>query len=397
MGKLTDTALRKIKATGKVQKHTDGRGLYIYVSAKGYMSWRIDYSFERRRNTFTLGQYPHISLATARKQLLELKEQLANGIDPSAERKAQKQAQVIAGLTFQDVLLNWYETASLEWGEAHRKDQYQKISTYIFPTIGQKPLPTLNRADIKQVLDALVTKKPTLKKVRSILSQVLRYIMIHEEKYQAQNAQDWTILYQDYTKGHTVKNRACLTKEDDIARLMKGIEAYRSISLLTGISLEFSALTFCRPTEIRHAEWQEIDWSGKTWTIPKEKMKMKRPHIVPLASRTMELLKELKTLTGSSRYLFPSARGKSQPMSEACILVAIRSMGFSKEEMSAHGFRGMASTVLNGKGFNGDWVEMQLAHVEKNKVRNAYNHSSWLEERREMMEWYADFLMELKG
>ena len=186
---------------------------------------------------------------------------------------------------------------------------------------------------------------------------------------------------------------AALTKPLEIAMLMKNINAYPHA--VVRCALKFSALTFCRPGEIRHAEWSEIDFENCEWRIPAEKMKMKRVHIVPLAEQTIELLLFLKELTGKGKWLFPSARMDGRPMSDNTVRVALRSMGYSNEQMTAHGFRGMASTRLNEMGWAPDVIERQLAHAENNQVRAAYNHAEYLPERRKMMQFWADYLDEL--
>ena len=192
------------------------------------------------------------------------------------------------------------------------------------------------------------------------------------------------------------KHRAAITTPKDVGKLMRAIEAYRDTSLVTSIAMRFSAFTFCRPGEIRHAEWTEIDWDEKLWRIPGSKMKMGQAHLVPLAKQALELLRELREITGHKKYLFPTTWGSQKPMSEATVLAALRRMDYDKEQMSAHGFRGMAATLLNEKGFNRDWIERQLAHSERNKVRAAYNHSEFLEDRRKMMQWWASYLDELR-
>lgn len=187
-----------------------------------------------------------------------------------------------------------------------------------------------------------------------------------------------------------------LTSPKEVAGLMRAIEAYQETNVITGLALKFSALTFCRPGEIRHGEWAEIDWKEKLWRIPAEKMKAGQPHLVPLARQTIVLLKELQPISARSRYLFPSMRTLDRPMSEMTVTAALRRMGFGKEEMCAHGFRGMASTLLNERGYNRDWIERQLAHSPKDKVRAAYNHTDFLKDRKIMMQAWADYLDELK-
>ena len=188
------------------------------------------------------------------------------------------------------------------------------------------------------------------------------------------------------------KHRAAITDPRDARRLINAIEAYEATNRLTCLALQFSALTFARPGEVRHAEWTEIDWDAKLWRIPAEKMKARKPHLVPLATQTISVLEQLQPISGHGKYLFPSIRTAERPMSEITVLAALRRLGYEKHEMCAHGFRGMASTILNENGVNRDWIEMQLAHSPRDTVRSAYNHAEFLEDRRNMMQWWADFL-----
>ena len=183
-----------------------------------------------------------------------------------------------------------------------------------------------------------------------------------------------------------------MTMPQEVGALMRAIESYRSTSHLTALALHFSALTFARPGEVRQAEWPEIDWENKLWRIPASKMKLGQPHLVPLARQALEVLGELRQISGHKKYLSPASWGGERPMSEATVLAALRRMGFGQEEMSAHGFRGMASTLLHENSFNHAWIERQLAHSERNKVSAAYNHSEFLADRRKMMQWWADYL-----
>ena len=233
-------------------------------------------------------------------------------------------------------------------------------------------------------------KAVTLKKLRSIISQVFRHAL---EVEAPGVVADWTTQLRGRQYSRPIpKHMAALTKPNEVGHLMKSILSYEEISLMTSLALRFSALTFARPGEIRQAEWNEIDWEHTLWRIPAEKMKMRQPHLVPLAEQTLEVLRRLQPITGHGRFLFPSSRSLEQPMSNATVLAAIRRMGFDKEQMSAHGFRGMASTILNERGWNRDWIERQLAHSEKNKVRAAYLHSDFLADRRKMIQAWADLL-----
>jgi integrase len=251
----------------------------------------------------------------------------------------------------------------------------------------------VTKADIKTVLDDLQARGTyeTLKKVRGSISQILRYAIDQE---MPGVAVDWTTqLHRQYTSPTSrQKHHAAITTPKEIAGLMRAIDAYEESSELTHLALKFSALTFCRPGEVRHAEWTEIDWDNKLWRIPAEKMKARQPHLVPLAEQTLEILRKLQPLTGHTRYLYPSVRTAERPMCEMTINAALRRMGYEKHQMCAHGFRGMASSVLNEQGFNRDWIERQLAHSPMDRVRAAYLHTDFLEGRRGMMQWWADFL-----
>jgi integrase len=269
------------------------------------------------------------------------------------------------------------------------------LNRHILPRYGDKPIAVLSKADVKAVLDALQAqgKFATIKKVRSITSLVLRYAM---ETDVPGIDTDWTAKLGKQYSNPTQQHRAAITTFKDVKGLMLAIEAYRETSVLTYLALRFSALTFARPGEIRHAEWTEIDWDKELWRIPAEKMKMRQPHLVPLATQTLELLEQLEPISGHGKYLFPSVRTDECPMSEATITAALRRMGYGKEEMCAHGFRGMASTLLNENGHNRDWIERQLAHGESDAVRAAYNHADFLKDRRKMMQWWANRLQKLQ-
>jgi integrase len=230
-------------------------------------------------------------------------------------------------------------------------------------------------------------------KVLTQISYVFRYAIDQG----IEGAADWTQQFHRAYSSPPSKNLACLTKQSDIAQLMKSIDDYRSVNVITALALKFSALTIARPGEIRRAEWPEIDFSDNLWRIPAEKMKARQPHLVPLAPQTLALLEELKPITGHSRLLFQGFRGQDRPISEITVLSALRRMGYSKEKMCAHGFRGMASTALNEKGWNRDWIERRLAHEERNKIRGAYNHTDFLPSRRQMMDWWAAYLNALQN
>lgn len=392
---LTDLAIKALKPREKPYKVVDGKvpGLLLSVSRTGTKAFLLSFKYGGKFQLLTIGRYPDLSLTDARIAALEAKKAIASGINPAAEKQKEKAQAKAKGVTFHDAAILWFEQSKSLWSDVHAKDTHQKLTCYVYPRIGKEPISAVTKSDVKAILDTLSAqgKYPTLKKVRSIISQIFQYAIAHEfpgVEY------DWTPLLR--SKGlyqpTKVVHRAALTNPKDISRLMKAISSYKETSFQTCIALKFSALTFCRPGEIRHAEWDELDFDEALWRIPAAKMKMGEPHLVPLAKQAIELLHELHPMTGHSKYLFPSVRTSDRPMSEATITAALRRMGYKKEEMCAHGFRGMASTRLNEMGFNRDWIERQLAHGEKDKIRAAYNHTDFLADRRKMMQAWADYL-----
>ena len=370
----------------------DGQGLYLLISPQGAKLWRFRYQApDGRRRLMSFGDFYRVSLEEARNRRAEALSILKTGVDPAEAKKAR--SETIKSL-FGEIAGKWLETQRPNWSEIHSYDYARKLELYILPVLGGLPAQQVDRAAIQAVLDPLAAagKFETLKKVKGIISAVLQFAPPELKVI------DWTkqIGRQQYP-APPVQHRAALTRADEIAGLLKAIETYRSSGLITALAMKFSALTFARPGEVRQAEWAEIDETEKLWRIPASKMKKTgRPHLVPLASQTWAVIEELRPLTSHSKYLFPSTRTKDRPMSEITVLAAIRRLGYSKSDMSAHGFRGTASTVMNEKGWNRDWIERQLAHIERNSVRAAYNHTDYLDGRRKMMDWWAAYLEALE-
>ena len=396
---LTDSSIKALKPRGKAYKAMVGGcpGLFLAVSPTGSKIFRLQFLFQGKSQLLTLGEYPGMSLYEARAEALRHKEAIKRGINPCAEKRAAKAKAKASALTFREVVRQWLEKVEPGWSETHKRDTRQKLDCYILPRIGDMPIADIGKNEVKEILDTLDArgKIASIKKVRGIVSLVFQYAIISDTP----GVQfDPTTLLR--AKGlfttHKTKHMAALTTPKEVAGLMEAIYAYEEISLQTSLALKFSALTFARPGEVRRAEWSEFDLEEKLWRIPAEKMKVRQPHLVPLATQTLEILRQLKPMTGYSRYLFPSLRSADQPMSEATVLAALRRMGFSKEQMTAHGFRGMASSLLNEQGYNRDWIERQLAHGERDDVRAAYNYAEYLPERRKMMQEWADYLTGLK-
>ncbi len=395
---LTDTSLKALKPRDRFYKITVGGcpGLVMMVMPSGSKIFRLQFTFEGKSQLLTLGHYPGTTLAEARAAALLHKENIRKGINPCAEKRSAGAKARADSITFGEMTKRWLAKVEPGWSERHIKDTRQKLDCYVFPRIGDKPMIEVGKAEVKAILDTLDArgKIPSVKKVRGIIGQIFQYVIAND--FPGVTLDPTTLLRgKGLFTSHRVRHRAALTNPKDVSRLMKAIFSYEESSLQTCIALKFSALTFCRPGEIRHAEWSELDFDEKLWRIPAEKMKMRQPHLVPLATQTIELLQQLRPMTGHSRYLFPSLRSADRPMSEACITAALRRMGFTKDEMVAHGFRGMASSMLNEQGFNRDWIERQLAHGEGDKVRAAYNHAQYLTQRHKMMQDWGNYLWKL--
>ena len=396
---LTETKLKSLKPQNKPYKVTDGKvgGMFVAVSPAGTITFRLGYKFDGKHQQLTLGQYPMFSLAEGRDLAEKARKQIAQGINPAATKKAEKAKDAAEKNIFRVVAAQWLALGQKAWAAVTEDDTNKRLEKHILPILGDKPIADIAKDDIKPILQTLYDqeKLQTLKKVRGTISQILRYAMDIElpgvEK-------DWTEQLRRQYPSLTAreKHRAAITDPRKVKGLMRAIESYRETNLLTHLALKFSALTFARPGEVRHAEWSEIDIENELWRVPAEKMKMRQPHFVPLATQTLEVLEQLRPLSGGGKYLFPSTRTVERPMSEATVLAALRRMGYGKEEMSAHGFRGMASTLLNENGQNRDHIERQLAHSGSDAIRAAYNHADFLDGRRKMMQWWANHLDKLR-
>ena len=394
MSKLTDTFLRGLKATGKIQKHADGGGLYIHVSPIGGRLWRMAYGFNGKQKTLSFGAYPAVSLKDARQKRSEAKEHLAKGVDPSAHKKALKSA-IRAEVTnsFEIVAREWFDKFKDSWVPHHGSKIFARLEKDIFPVIGGKAVSSVAAPELLGALRRIEARGAidTAHRALQNCSQVFRYA-ISTGRAERDVAAD--------LRGALVpvksKNLASITEPKAIGVLLRDIDEYTGNPIIR-LALRMAAYVFVRPGELRRAEWVEVDLAGAEWRIPAAKMKMRQAHTVPLASQVISILQELQQYTGRSRYLFPSMRGSSAPISDMTLLAGLRRMGYAKEEMTVHGFRSMASTVLNEQGYNSDWIERQLAHGPRNRIRAAYNHAEYLSERCRMMQEWADYLDRLRA
>ena len=391
--KLTDTFLRGLKADGKVRKYSDGGGLYIHVSPTGGRLWRMGYRFGGKQKTLSFGAYPIVTLKNARVRREEAKTLLSSGIDPGEHKKARRAAACAeAANGFEVVAREWFGQRRDSWAKAHAENIISRLERYIFPLIGARPV---NRVTPPDLLDALrrVEAKGAIDTAHRILQncgQIFRYA-ITTGRMERDPAAD----LKGALAPAKTSNFAAITDPEAIGALLRDIDAYAG-NFMVRASLRMAPYVFVRPGELRRAEWAEISFDAAEWRIPAHKMKTRMVHIVPLSRQVLAILDDLKPFTGRARYIFPSMRAKGAPISDMTLLAGLRRMGYDSNMMTVHGFRSMASTLLNEQGYNRDWIERQLAHTERNTIRAAYNHAEYLPERRKMMQSWADYLDELR-
>ena len=391
INKLTHTALRAAKPTEKPYKLSDGGGLYLLVNPSGALWWRFKYQFEGREKLLSLGVHPHVSLQQARALRDEAKKAVANRVDPSAKRQAEKSS---TANSFEAVAREWLALQEKKLAPATYAKAVWTLETLVYPYIGSRPIAKLSAADVLKVLKRIEARgiHETAHRTRQRCSQVFRYAVQTERA-----AHDVTTDLRGALAPVVSEHHAAITEPVRIGELLRAIDGYTGHSA-TAYALKLAPLLFVRPGELRHAEWVEFDLDGPEprWRIPAEKMKMGEQHLVPLSKQALALLGELQPLTRRGPYLFPSIRSRTRPMSDNTVNAALRRLGYTSEEMTGHGFRSLASTCLNEQGYHPDLIELQLAHAERNKVRAAYNKAQRLPERRKMMEAWADYLDSLR-
>lgn len=389
---LNDTYIRSLKPEAKPRKYFDGGGLFLYVPASGSKLWRMAYRFNKSK-LLSFGEYPTVSLRDARAKREEAKQLLAKDIDPSEHKREVKEARLNAERnSFRNIALEWHETRMAEFSEKHQGTVMYRLETYIFPAIGTTNITKLETQDILAVVKPLEQRGnyETSRRLLQIISQIFRYAVI-TGRAKHNIAADM----RGALRPRKVTHRAALVEPEKVGQLLRDIDDYEGYFPLL-CALKLAPLVFTRPTELRAAQWKEFDLDAAEWRIPAERMKMRQQHIVPLSEQSLAVLKDLHAFTGGGKYLFPSTCTETRPISDATMLNAVRRMGYQKHEMSVHGFRSIASTLLNELGFNRDWIERQLAHGERDEVRAAYNYAEYLPERRKMMQTWADYLTGLR-
>lgn len=385
---LTEKAVLQAKPREKTYRLFDGQyGLYLEVAPSGGKWWRMKYRRDGKETRISLGVYPLVTLKEAREKAFEFRRDMGKGIDPSSVKRTAKREQESI---FEVVALAWWDKFMRPNGGKYPMEVKRRLERELFPHIGHMPLAEIDAPTILKILRRVEARGTieTAHKIKSFVSQIMRYgiacgLILHDP------ARDLSGAIAPRRKKH----RPAIIDPKGVGALMRAIDGYPRA--IVRCALKLAALTFLRPGELRKGLWEEVDIEAADWRIPAERMKMKRAHIVPLSRQAIAVLRELSLYTGPKGFLFPSTRSLEKPMSDMAVNMALRLMGYG-ETMSGHGFRAMANSLLAEKGWSVDAIERQLAHVETNQVRAAYHRAQHLDERRRMMQAWADYLSELK-
>ncbi|HGN0294515.1 TPA: tyrosine-type recombinase/integrase [Proteus mirabilis] len=390
--KLTDMAIKKAKPREKVYSLGDGNGLSLIVEPNGSKGWRFRYQFNGKSKMISLGIYPVITLNEAREKRDNARKLVANGIDPSEARKEERNK--VSGQsenTFKKITLEWFNGRKDRWSEGYRDDMMEAFENDVFPYIGDRPIAEIKPLELLEVLSIMekrgVTEK--LKKVRQRCGEVWKYAII-TGRAEYNPAPDLASAFIP----HQRENYPYLLA-DELPEFLSSVDKYQG-SQIVRTALNILMLTGLRPGELRKSEWSFIDFESRTWKLPEKIMKMGRVHVVPMSDQVISLLRQIQPISGDYQYIFPSRTNHKKHLSEMAINTMIGRMGY-RGRATGHGFRHTMSTILHEKGFNTAWIELQLAHVDKNSIRGTYNHALYLEGRREMIQWYADYIDELRS
>lgn len=392
---LTDTAIRNAKPKDKPYKVADAQGLYLLVNPTGSKLWRIKYRIEGAERKLALGAYPEITLAEARAARDAARRQLAHAIDPNtAKRQARIEASIRAGNTFASVAEELIEKKGREGRAATTLEKQRWLLKLLGADFGKRPVADITPQELLHELKKHERRGrlETAKQLRAFAGQVFRYAAAT-----ARAERDPAQLLQGALISPTVKHFAAITDPVEFGALLRAIDDYQGDPAVM-YALKLTPHVFQRPGELRQMEWAEVDFEKAVWMIPTTKMKMREPHTVPLSRQAVAILREMHGLSGSGRYVFPSVRTRARPISDNTVNAALRRMGYSKDQMTAHGFRTSASSLLNESGkWNPDAIERALAHMVPGIIRRIYNQSAYWAERVEMAQWWSDYLDELRG
>ncbi|MFQ6458599.1 tyrosine-type recombinase/integrase [Klebsiella pneumoniae] len=390
--KLTARQVDTSKPKDKPYKLSDGGGLYLLVNPNGSRYWRLKYRIAGKEKLLALGVYPDITLAEARQKRADAKKVLAAGGDPGQEKQEEKQAkeQAVAN-SFERLAMEWHSHKSTSWSEGYAEHLLMYLKKDIFPFIGQKAITDISQVEMLNVLRKMEQRGvlDKLKKTRQACRQIFTYAII-TGRAEHNPVSDLAGALKSPKQQHYPHLLV-----DQIPDFLRALSEY-SGSTITRNATRLLMLTGLRTIELRASEWVDIDFDKGVWNVPAERMKMRRPHLVPISTQVRELLEEIHQLTGRGKYVFPGRNDAGKPMSEASINQVIKRIGYDGKA-TGHGFRHTMSTILHEQGYNTAWIETQLAHVDKNSIRGTYNHAQYLDGRREMLQWYADYMQALEN
>lgn len=389
---LSDLKCRNARPESKLRKLSDGGGLQLWVQPSGARLWRLAYRFNGKQKVLALGGYPVISLSEARLARDEAKRLLCSGVDPAQERKLNKAVAARDG--FRAIAEEYVDKLKKEGRADATITKVNWLLDFAYPTIGHKCIREIDAVEILTVLRTVEVRGryETARRLRSTIGSVFRYAIAT-----ARAAADPTSALRGALIRPTVTPRAAITDPIALGGLLRAIDTFDG-QPTTRLALKLMALLFPRPGELRAAAWEEFDFDTLVWTIPEARMKMRRAHRVPLSRQAVNILAELRGISGFATLLFPSVRTASRPMSDNTLNAALRRLGYGKEEATAHGFRATASTLLNECGkWHPDAIERQLSHIESNEIRRAYARAEHWQERVTMMQWWADYLDQLRN
>lgn len=386
---LSDLEIRKAKREATAYQMSDGRGLFLLVTPAGGKLWRWKYRYQGAQKQMSYGRYPDVPLALARERHDAARKLLASGTDPMAQRKSERAAAATEdAASFATVAKLWLEHWSVGKSPRHVDTTRRRLEANTLPMLGARPIAEIEAPELVRMVKAIEKRGASdlAKRALETTGQIFRYGIAHG--YAKRNPAA------DIKPGDVLKSRRKVNfarvDARELPELLKAVEVYRG-SVVTRLAMKLMALTFPRTSEMLGAHWSEIDLDARRWNIPAERMKMGKPHIIPLASQSLEILELLRSISGGGELLFPGDRDPRKPMSNWTILMALRRMGYQGRQ-TGHGFRGIASTILHEQGFQHDHIELQLAHAPRNQVSASYNHALYLKPRAKMMQHWADYL-----
>ncbi|MBK5142873.1 tyrosine-type recombinase/integrase [Budviciaceae bacterium BWR-B9] len=388
---LTDIQIRTAKPQDKAYTLNDGQGLSLLVEPNGSKGWRFRYRFAGKPKMISFGTYPEVSLSAARQKKAEARELVANNVNPSEIRKTEKaELKAAAANTFEIVAREWHQHKLEGWTAGYASDMLEGLEKDIFPYLGQRVVSEIKPLEVLEVLRRIESRGALerMKKVRQSCGQIFRYAIV-TGRAETNPASELTGALKTAKSKHFPHLLA-----PELPPFLQTLSSYHG-SKITQLATRLLMITGVRTIELRAAEWKEFDLDKALWLIPSERMKMRRPHLVPLSHQALDILSQLKEITGRYRLVFTGRNDCTKPMSEAAINQVIKRIGYNGKA-TGHGFRHTMSTILHEQGYNTAWIETQLAHADKNSIRGTYNHAQYLDGRGEMLQWYADYLDSLE-